>query len=330
MSERNQFKILTDVQEPRGSIEWQKRTDFRPEIVGGKGTLSNISAAIRLLFLSRKCDIVILGGSRKATLFTFFSALWPGKKTPILMIDCLWYRPRNWFLLGLKRFQCRVMARVVNKFVVWASHEVRDYASVFHVPEQKFIYIPHHHTLEGYEFEVSDGDYIFSGGDGDRDYETLLKAVEGLGVKVIIATRLSNWNGNIPVPEYVKAFPTSHADFRKLMAGSKLVVVPMKKGLLHSGGQQTYLSAMAMGKPVIVADDKGAKDYIENGVNGFIVPAGDGKALREAIKMIVDNPEFGIRLGNKAKDTMEPYSTPLCMKRILQTAEEIVLREEES
>jgi glycosyltransferase involved in cell wall biosynthesis len=110
------------------------------------------------------------------------------------------------------------------------------------------------------------------------------------------------------------------------MAGSRIVVVPMKKGLIHSGGQQTYLSAMAMGKPVIVADDKGAKDYIENGVSGVIVPSADAKALRKAVKMITDNPEFAGRLSSKAKESMEAFSTSLCMKRILQTAEEIVLR----
>jgi hypothetical protein len=325
VSPKNQLKILTDVKEPRVSVEWQKRTDFRPEIVGGRSILSNISAAIRLFSFSRNYDVLILDGSRKSHLFAILSALWPGKRPPILMIDCLWYKPGNLFLLALKRLQFRLMARAVNKFVVWASHEVRDYAAVFRIPEQKFLYIPHHHTLEGYEFEVSSGDYIFSGGDGDRDYETLLKAVEGLGVRLVVATRLNNWNGDVNIPEEAKAFPTSHSDFRKWMAGSRVVVIPMKKGLLHSGGQQTYLSAMAMGKPVIVADDKGATDYIESGVNGIIVPAGDVAALRTAIKSVIDNPEFAAKLSNNAKNAYISFSTPRCMERILQTAEEIAL-----
>jgi len=211
------MRILTDVKEPRISVEWNRRTDFRPEILGGKGFLSNIIAALRLLRLRKNCDVIVLGGSRKGNLFAILSALWPGKRPPILMIDCLWYKPQNWFQLWLKRLQFHLMARAVNQFVVWASHEVRD-------------------------------------------YETLLKAVEGLGVKVVIATRLSNWNGNVKIPEQVKAFPTSHSDFRKWMAGSRMVVIPMEKGHLHSGGQQTYLNAMAMGKPVVVADDCGAKD----------------------------------------------------------------------
>ncbi len=323
------MKILTDVEEPRVSVEWNKRTDFRPEILGGKGFLSDIIAALRLLRLRKNFDVLVLGGSRKGSLFAILSSLWPGKRTPILMIDCLWYKSQNWFLLRLKRLQFRLMARAVNKFVVWASHEVQDYAAVFSLPEEKFLYIPHHHTLEGYEYTVASGDYIFSGGDGDRDYGTFLKATEGLDVRIVIATRRKDWNGEVSIPSGVEAFPVNHEDFRKWMAGSKMVVIPMEKGLLHSGGQQTYLNAMAMGKPVIAADDKGAEDYIEDGVNGLIVPSGDHKALGKAISRVLESEEFAEKLSDNAKKTYETFSTPKCMERILQAAERIVSENKE-
>ena len=133
------MKILTDVREPRVSVEWQRRTDFRSEIVGGKGILSDIKAVIRLFSLYPNYDIVVIGGSRKGSLFTMLLALWPGKKIPILMIDCLWYKSRYWLIQWLKRLQFQLMARAVNKFVIWASHEVRDYANVFSIPENKFL-----------------------------------------------------------------------------------------------------------------------------------------------------------------------------------------------
>ena len=320
------MRILTDVKEPRISVEWNRRTDFRPEILGGKGFLSNLIAALRLLRLRKNCDVIVLGGSRKGNLFAILSALWPGKRPPILMIDCLWYKPQNWFQLWLKRLQFHLMARAVNQFVVWASHEVRDYAAAFSLPEEKFLYIPHHHTLEGYEYTVGSGDYIFSGGDGDRDYPTLLEAVKGMNVRVVIATRRKDWNGTVSIPSSVEAFPVNNEDFRKWMAGSRMVVIPMEKGHLHSGGQQTYLNAMAMGKPVVVADDKGAKDYIQNGVDALIVPSGDVEAFRIAIKSVLDDPGFSERLGDNAKKAYDAFSTPKCMERILQTAEKIVLK----
>jgi hypothetical protein len=319
-----EIRILTDIK-ARVSTAWKEKTDFWPELQGGRGVFSDFMAAARLLYFSQKYDITVVASNRSGNIFAMMSTLWPGTKPLIMMVDCLWYRPRNRLLLWMKRLQIQIMARAVNKFIVWASHEVRDYATTFNIPEEKLLCIPFHHTLEGYKFEASNGDYIFSGGDGDRDYETLLRAVEGSGVRVIIATRLSNWNGNIAVPEHIKAFPTSHADFRKLMAGSKMVVVPMQRGLLHSGGQQTYLNAMAMGKPVVVADDLGAKDYIQSGTNGLIVPAGDVGALRTAIKSVLDNPVLAAKLSNNARNTYVSFSTTKCMETILRTAEEIAL-----
>jgi glycosyltransferase involved in cell wall biosynthesis len=328
-------RILTNIREPRVSVAWQQQTEFRPEIIGYDGRdrklhrspehiLQDIIAAIRLLLVSRRYDIVVLATGRVSSMFTMVSAVLPGKRVPILIVPCQWFTPRNPFIFLAKRIQFRLMAQAVSKFVVWASHEIRDYAAAFSIPEHKFLHVPHHHTLEGYEFEVTYGDYIFSGGDGNRDYTTLIKAVRGLGVRAVVATRLHNWHCNLPVPPEITAFPTDHSDFRKWMAGSKMVVVPMKKTVLHVGGEQTYLNAMAMGKPVIVADDLGAIDYIENRVNGLIVPSGDRVALRKAIKALLEDPGLAARLGSNAKKAYNVYSTTKCMERILQIAAEIV------
>ncbi len=83
-----------------------------------------------------------------------------------------------------------------------------------------------------------------------------------------------------------------------------------------------------MCKPVIVADDKGAKDYIENGVNGLIVPSGDAEALRKAIKSILSDQRFAEKLSNNAKKAYDTFSTPKCMENILKIAEKITLNKE--
>ena len=45
-------------------------------------------------------------------------------------------------------------------------------------------------------------------------------------------------------------------------------MIAMQGGLLHSGGQQTCLNAMFMGKPTIAVGRKWAIDLIEDGVDG--------------------------------------------------------------
>ena len=95
----------------------------------------------------------------------------------------------------------------------------------------------------------------------------------------------------MPAPAHVTIQPTSPAEFFALMASARIVVLPLQMDNLRTSGQQSYLNAMALGKAVIVADDKDAPYYIENHKTGIFTPAGDAAALRQAILYLLDNPE---------------------------------------
>ncbi|MEK6858828.1 MAG: glycosyltransferase family 4 protein [Nanoarchaeota archaeon] len=64
---------------------------------------------------------------------------------------------------------------------------------------------------------------------------------------------------------------------------------------LSEGLPQSLLEAMARGKIVIASNNKGNKDIIKEGKNGFLFPIGNKKRLAERIKYIA-------RLSQKAKD----------------------------
>lgn len=50
------------------------------------------------------------------------------------------------------------------------------------------------------------------------------------------------------------------------------------------------LEALACGLPVIVSDRVGAKDFVEHGVNGLILPSGDAPALAAALEAFARDP----------------------------------------
>src|SRR4030065_105763 len=52
-------------------------------------------------------------------------------------------------------------------------------------------------------------------------------------------------------------------------------------GPLRAARQQTCLNAMARGRAVVVCDERGAPDYIPDGVTGLVVPAGDPDRLAQ-------------------------------------------------
>jgi len=76
---------------------------------------------------------------------------------------------------------------------------------------------------------------------------------------------------------------------------SVLVLPSIQEGLALVQAQ-----AMACGLPVIATHNTGAGDLYTNGVEGFIVPIRDPKAIRYRIEWMLDNPVKRQEMGNAA------------------------------
>lgn len=63
--------------------------------------------------------------------------------------------------------------------------------------------------------------------------------------------------------------------------------------------------AMACGLPVIVTENVGAKDLIEEGVNGFVVPVGAPEIIAERLRLLHDDPERCRAMGRAARLSVE-------------------------
>jgi glycosyltransferase involved in cell wall biosynthesis len=68
--------------------------------------------------------------------------------------------------------------------------------------------------------------------------------------------------------------------------------------------------AMHQGTPVIASDAVGAVagGLVRDGRNGLVAPAGDAQALATRIAALAANPELRGRLGQAAKQDVEPFS----------------------
>jgi glycosyltransferase involved in cell wall biosynthesis len=276
--------------------------------------------AVRMLLMRHRYRGVVTDGGASGQLFAWLQALIPWGKKPHVMIDCNWYTSGSRLMTWLKGLRLRLAARSVDRFAVWASHEVNDYAEAFGIPHEKLEYVPFHTTLAGYTWAERDEGYLFAGGNYDRDYPTLVEAVRGLDVPTWIATTLPQQLAGVDLPPNVRVEGTTAAGFRDATAGARLTVVPMKAGLLHSGGQQTCLNAMAMGKPTIAVGERWARDLIDDGVDGLILDYGDVEGLRAAIRRVLDDPELARKLGDHARQKAARFTTERTMRRIHEIA----------
>jgi glycosyltransferase involved in cell wall biosynthesis len=86
---------------------------------------------------------------------------------------------------------------------------------------------------------------------------------------------------------------------------SWVVVLAARQG---EGLPNVVLEAFAHGRPVIATPVAGVLDLVREGVNGLIVPAGDPRALRDALARMSHERGLAERLGRAGRTAAEGYS----------------------
>ena len=142
-----------------------------------------------------------------------------------------------------------------------------------------------------------------------RDYQTLMTAVDGLDVRVVIAaaspwSRRSDETRGADLPGNVETCSLGFVDLRQLYADAELVVMPLED-VDFQAGITTILEAMAMSKAVVCTRTRGQTDVVEDGVNGVYVPPGDPAALRTAITDLLHDPRRADELGRGGRAFVE-------------------------
>ncbi len=137
-----------------------------------------------------------------------------------------------------------------------------------------------------------------------------------LGAPTWIATTRPDLLRGVDVPAHVRVEGTTAEGFREAMAAARVVVVPMQPGTLRSGGQQTCLNAMLLGKPTIAVGRRWAVDFIDDGVHGLIVDYEDPEGLRQAVRRLLDDPEAARRIGAAARERAASFTTARCMEAV--------------
>lgn len=316
------MKILTNHPGQMESSTWKSFAEYVP--VGGDGYLPSLKNAIRMHRLKKRHDCVVLGAGRADILYLMMNTLLFGGRKKCIIIDCLWSKSDSYLRHLIKKWVLKIANVSVHKYVVWASREIEAYSACFGLPREKFLFIPYHHTVNGMDIDVQAGDYLFSGGNFSRDYSTLIETVRGLNVKLLIAsTRPEIFEGMV-LPENVTIRGFSHKEYLEKMAGCWINIVALAPGLLHSGGQQTFLNSMYFGKPTIVLDPDGASDYIVDGVDGLLVEPGNPEKLRCAIAHLMNNPEKATRMGQRGREKALQHSTEEHFRRIVELAREMM------
>lgn len=89
----------------------------------------------------------------------------------------------------------------------------------------------------------------------------------------------------------------SVSDVREIWRRTDFFVLPS----LGEGMPRTLLEAAACSRPLIVADAPGCRQFVRDGVEGFVVPPESSAALADALQRMVRDPESRERMGEAAR-----------------------------
>lgn len=96
-------------------------------------------------------------------------------------------------------------------------------------------------------------------------------------------------------------FPYKHGiSLSKLLAESICVFLPFRKLSVHP--QFSILESMMAGCVVVTTALDSNVDLIQSGVNGFLVPVGDIKEPVKIIERIINDSDWGIKIGQRAAE----------------------------
>ncbi|MCW8865255.1 MAG: glycosyltransferase family 4 protein [Colwellia sp.] len=90
------------------------------------------------------------------------------------------------------------------------------------------------------------------------------------------------------------------SDVPQIAKACDVLVLPSER----EGLPRVVLESLAVGTPVITSANEGAMEIIEDQINGYVVPIGEGKAIADRIRMLVKDTKLLKQLSDNAQKTI--------------------------
>lgn len=128
--------------------------------------------------------------------------------------------------------------------------------------------------------EPGDDGYLFLGGRKWRELDVGVAAMSRSGYPGKVISDFAP-EGDFPGVD-IRREKIPKGDYAQVMVRSRVVLVPLKSTPI-SHGHVDVITAVMLGRPVIVTAGASCDDYVEHGINGLLVPDNSIEAWTDAI-----------------------------------------------
>jgi len=222
-----------------------------------------------------------------AALFSARLASAPGRRTDVFLLN--FYLHRMGQHAAVRRVLKTLMRSRVG-LVVQSPSEVDYYSRL--APDAVAEYEPWIcEPIAASGMDAEPGDYVFSGGYTNRDYDVLIAAATILAeVPLVLACAAAN---RLPaeVPSNVRIIRDSpKTEFHRLMAAARLVVQPLRDDV-GSSSQIVALAAVQTAKCVLYTDIPVVGHCLSDGLTGLACQIGDlDRVVELTVRWYADGP----------------------------------------
>ena len=110
-------------------------------------------------------------------------------------------------------------------------------------------------------------------------------------------------------------------DMPEVFAKSNIVVLPSYR----EGLPKVLLEAASCGRAIVATDVPGCGEIVRHNENGLLVPPHDSKALANALKVLIKDPELRAKMGAKGREIVEAeFSEEIVVKQTMEVYERLL------
>ncbi len=293
--------------------------DIEPAIFDSGLNVTKVEAkkghlySLRLAFKIRKYDayLVFNGGVQQAAASLIAKVLFKSR-IRVYFWDTNLQNPGKNIKSTIKKTIKKLLFLSVDYFLVMHKYTL-PYEKIYGISKSKIKYIPFkanvYDSLSRYN--PLDHGYILSCGASHRDYGCLIEALKNTVLPLTIVMpdpSLASYHNtflfdNSDLPSNIRIEYSDFDPFRwnKKIAESKFVVIPINKDSIQPAGISVYLSAMALGKAVVITEGASTIGLIDN-ERAVLVPPNDPIELRHAIEKLYFDDDLRERLAVSGRD----------------------------
>jgi hypothetical protein len=293
------------------SLPWTSTIEAPPELAGlmwsrrpvewGQSRLRSIlqhaANGLRVLRAGNRPEAIIFCSSGMDVVFAGLAHRLFRRSSHLVVVD---------FLLPptAPRRLLRCALRGVDEFVVIRTGDVKVLGSLG-VPAGRCRFVAFAAPMPVTNESAPLGEYVYSGGCAQRDWVTLSDALGQSGIPALVSCPDEELHFTSNVLKLPLVGPEQG---RKFLGGSRFLVQSIIDNEQPSG-PLLILDAFSAGKPVVASDVNGTRDYIDDGVNGILVPPHNPAAMAEAISGLFANDDLVDRMAGAARRTAADLSS---------------------